>query len=269
MRLGGKAALGISNQPHDAELTHARHPFARHCAPAARRARARAHLWFLSLRAVSQKCAAGGSGACSRGRRNPVRGARARWRAVGPVEDVLPLDLGEAIRAAGSRDVQRHFHLEHRTGRQDEGALDDILQLAHVARPGVVDEPVHDGPGHSCDVAAEPRLEALDHRPDQERDVLPPLTQRRQPDGEDAEPVALATVGSMVVRNRCPGCEGERIRRLEGAIDEALAAAPPTLQTPIAALQALRGIAKISAATHRHRGGSPVPRRLPASAHEL
>jgi transposase len=42
---------------------------------------------------------------------------------------------------------------------------------------------------------------------------------------------------------------GERIQRLEGAIDEAVAQAPKATQDVMAALQALRGIAKISAVT--------------------
>lgn len=41
----------------------------------------------------------------------------------------------------------------------------------------------------------------------------------------------------------------ERIRRLEQAIDEAVCAAPPAMREVIAALQALRGIAKVSAVT--------------------
>lgn len=41
----------------------------------------------------------------------------------------------------------------------------------------------------------------------------------------------------------------ERIRRLEKAIDEAIAAAPPHLQVLVRELQALRGVAKIAAAT--------------------
>jgi len=42
---------------------------------------------------------------------------------------------------------------------------------------------------------------------------------------------------------------GERIKRLEQAIDEAAAAAPEALRDVMAALQALRGIAKVSAVT--------------------
>jgi transposase len=40
-----------------------------------------------------------------------------------------------------------------------------------------------------------------------------------------------------------------RIGRLEQALDEAIAAAPPTMQAVIAALQALRGVARLTAAT--------------------
>lgn len=45
------------------------------------------------------------------------------------------------------------------------------------------------------------------------------------------------------------GHASERVARLERAIDGAIAAAPPTTQAVIAALQALRGIAQVSAAT--------------------
>ena len=43
--------------------------------------------------------------------------------------------------------------------------------------------------------------------------------------------------------------EGERVKRLERAIDQAIAAAPPATRAIIEGLQALRGIARISAAT--------------------
>lgn len=42
---------------------------------------------------------------------------------------------------------------------------------------------------------------------------------------------------------------GERVRRLEQAVSEAVAAAPPRLQAIVGGLQALRGIARISAVT--------------------
>ena len=42
---------------------------------------------------------------------------------------------------------------------------------------------------------------------------------------------------------------GERIKRLERALDQAIAAAPPAIRAVIDGLQALRGIARISAAT--------------------
>ena len=41
----------------------------------------------------------------------------------------------------------------------------------------------------------------------------------------------------------------DRLQRREKAIDDALAAAPPEIQEVVTALQALRGIAKIAAAT--------------------
>jgi transposase len=43
--------------------------------------------------------------------------------------------------------------------------------------------------------------------------------------------------------------QGERVRQLEVAIDEAVKIAPPQMQAVIAALQALRGVAQVTAAT--------------------
>lgn len=72
--------------------------------------------------------------------------------------------------------------------------------------------------------------------------------------GDFPDQARLAHAGFPHDRHHLPLAAGgaahrERLRRLERAIDEALAAAPPALQAPIAALQALRGIAKLSAAT--------------------
>src|SRR5258705_2955077 len=55
-----------------------------------------------------------------------------RWRrSRGLVADAL----------AGSEQIGPD--LERRSGRQNDRALDDVLQLAHVAGPRVTDEPVH------------------------------------------------------------------------------------------------------------------------------
>ena len=59
---------------------------------------------------------------------------------------------------------------------------------------------------------------------------------------------------------------GERIARLEQAIDQALPTLPPTMRQVIAGLQALRGIHQLSAATMVAEVGSlsrfPHPRQL-------
>jgi hypothetical protein len=74
-------------------------------------------------------------------------------------------------------------------GNRNQGALDQVLELAHVAGPGVAQERLHDRLRHPLDAAAELGPAPLDDRPHQEWDVLPPAPERRNEDGEDPEPV--------------------------------------------------------------------------------
>ena len=61
----------------------------------------------------------------------------------------------------------------------DHRALDDVLELADVARPRVALQRVHHRLRHLRDVPPEVALVAVDEEPDQPRDVLGALPQRR------------------------------------------------------------------------------------------
>ena len=74
-------------------------------------------------------------------------------------------------------------------GRHDHRALDDVAQLADVAGPGIRLQRGHVVPGDRLDALAERLRELLDEAPDQQRNVLGPLAQRRHADREDVEPV--------------------------------------------------------------------------------
>ncbi len=78
---------------------------------------------------------------------------------------------------------------EGRALGEDERALDHVLELAHVAGPCVRRERAHEAVGHPLYRLAHPALLAGDEVPDEERDVLGPVAQRREADREDAEAV--------------------------------------------------------------------------------
>ena len=73
-------------------------------------------------------------------------------------------------------------------GEQDH-ALDQVLELADVARPGVTLEGGEGGGGQAQHGLAEPFVAALHEVGDQERQVLDALAQRGQVDRDDVEPV--------------------------------------------------------------------------------
>src|SRR5437016_13760117 len=66
------------------------------------------------------------------------------------VEEVSPVDGREALRAVGAEGVRRpsaaqasgqRVRGQCRSSTQNAGPVDQVLQLAHVARPRVLDEP--------------------------------------------------------------------------------------------------------------------------------
>ena len=78
---------------------------------------------------------------------------------------------------------------QHRPGAQDHRALDHVAQLAHVAGPVVPLQPLHVPAGDALDRLVHGGAELLHRRPDQQRDVLAALAQRRHADREDGEAV--------------------------------------------------------------------------------
>src|SRR5581483_2030452 len=63
---------------------------------------------------------------------------------------------------------------------KDDRALDDVLHLADVARPGVFNQGVHDRNRDRLDPPAHPTRKPLDEMAGQHRDVFAALAQWRQ-----------------------------------------------------------------------------------------
>src|SRR6185295_11134421 len=65
-------------------------------------------------------------------------------------------------------------------GRPDHRSLDDVLELANVPGPRITLQRVHHRLWHLRDLAAQLTLVAVDEEPHQPRDVLRPVSKRRQ-----------------------------------------------------------------------------------------
>ena len=70
--------------------------------------------------------------------------------------------------------------LQRRAGGEDDRALDDVLQLADVARPGVARQGIHDRGRDGFDPPAHAAGELLGEMAHQSRDVVAALPQGRQ-----------------------------------------------------------------------------------------
>src|ERR1017187_1690002 len=79
--------------------------------------------------------------------------------------------------------------VESGAGGDDDGALDEVLQLADVAGPVVALERVHGGGGDGGDFAVHAAGILLHEVAHQQRDVFAALAQRRDRDGKDVEAV--------------------------------------------------------------------------------
>ncbi len=71
---------------------------------------------------------------------------------------------------------------------QNHRPLDDIAKFADVARPGVVSKRLHRLTRHVLDDLAELPAKLLDEGPDERRNVLPTVAQRRNPNGKHLQP---------------------------------------------------------------------------------
>src|SRR5262249_28447991 len=68
---------------------------------------------------------------------------------------------------------------QHRAGRQNNGALDDVLELTHITGPLILRQQLHGVPGDPVDLSAELLAEARDKVGHEQRNVLVPFPQRR------------------------------------------------------------------------------------------
>ena len=106
--------------------------------------------------------------------------------------------------AAGDRDLRgrrlqvAEGNLQRRAGGEDDRALDDVLQLADVARPGVANQGLHDRGRDGLDPPAHPPGELLGEMADQPRDVVAALAQRRQHEREHVQAVVEVAAEAAV-----------------------------------------------------------------------
>jgi hypothetical protein len=73
--------------------------------------------------------------------------------------------------------------------REDQGALDHVLELAHISRPVIGGEGGHGRLRHLLDVPAEFPLAQADEVPHEDRNVLPPIAEWGHGDREHAQAV--------------------------------------------------------------------------------
>src|SRR5215471_51277 len=86
----------------------------------------------------------------------------------------------------------------------DDRSLDDVAKLAHVAGPRVVAQAHHRGLIHPLDLPAVLVVELGDEGLDEDRDVLSPLAQRWQRNGQHVDPV-VEILAERLVPHRLRG----------------------------------------------------------------
>ena len=80
-------------------------------------------------------------------------------------------------------------NLELRARRKNDGTLDQVLQLANVARPERSLQRVHRGARNDGDAALERPRKLVDEMMDERGNIVRPFAQRRHLDGKDIQPV--------------------------------------------------------------------------------
>ena len=93
---------------------------------------------------------------------------------------------GRRRRGAEQRD---RAACNHGARREHHGALDRVLELAHVARPVVLLQRLHHLVVHLLDVLAGPLRVLFDEVIDQHGDVFAPLAQRQNLNRDDVQPI--------------------------------------------------------------------------------
>src|SRR5438876_2269562 len=83
----------------------------------------------------------------------------------------------------------RHGYAKGGPVRQDDGALDRVLELPHVSRPGIARERRHGVGGDGLDALVHATRELLHEVSDERRNVLWPLAERWKRDREDVQAI--------------------------------------------------------------------------------
>src|SRR3984957_12444303 len=82
---------------------------------------------------------------------------------------------------------------EHTVPRKDNRSFYQILQLADVARPGIRLEGRHGFRRNAVDLLPHAATKELHEMRDQSWNIFPALSERRQQDGEDVQPIIQVT----------------------------------------------------------------------------
>src|SRR5205823_5076772 len=99
------------------------------------------------------------------------------------------LERGGARRRDRATAELRPGHAKGGPARQDDGALDGVLELPHVSRPGIARERRHGVGGDGLDALVHATRELLHEVPDERRNVLWPLAERWKRDREDVHAI--------------------------------------------------------------------------------
>src|SRR5438876_10596631 len=100
------------------------------------------------------------------------------------------LERGGAPRRRDRATAQlRPGHAKGGPARQDDGALDGVLELPHVSRPGIARERRHGVGGDGLDALVHATRELLHEVSDERRNVLWPLAERWKRDREDVQAI--------------------------------------------------------------------------------
>jgi hypothetical protein len=133
----------------------------------------------------------------------PPRGAaHVPAGALEHTQDVLALELlhrlaqrrarvlAQARAGLGHRHVERHvLQMDDRAPGEDDGAMQDVLELAHVAGPVVAREHLEGTGRHAAHVAVALAGDLAHEVLDECGNVLAPLAERRHVDRHDVEPI--------------------------------------------------------------------------------
>ena len=98
-------------------------------------------------------------------------------------DDVLALDV-----AVSSR-LGEVFGLDLRALREQDGALDGVLELAYVPAPRLAAQVVRGVRSEARDVTPVTAGPALEERAREQHDVVSAVAQRRHPELDDAQPI--------------------------------------------------------------------------------